>query len=167
MNSLIREYLSYDPATGVLRWLKSPGASLGRAGKIAGCIERQPRREGAAYCRIRLNGTPMAAHRIAWLLMTGDWPEKGLEIDHIDGNGLNNCWSNLRCVPHSTNLQNLKKAMRHNSTGLLGVTKQDGRFVARIHDGRRRICLGHFSTADQAHQAYLEAKRKLHIGNTL
>ena len=47
-----------------------------------------------------------------------------------------------------------------NSTGVTGVTIRRGRYEAGITINGRRMYLGTFNTAEEAHGAYLEAKRK-------
>ena len=47
-----------------------------------------------------------------------------------------------------------------NSTGLTGVTSRNGKYEARITVNGRSMYLGTYMTAEEAHGAYLEAKRK-------
>lgn len=119
------------------------------------------------YRKIGIDGRPYYEHRLAFLWMTGSWPSQ--HVDHIDGNGGNNAWSNLRDVNRSQNLQNRRSATRTSKTGFLGVTfnRRAKRFAAQISTGGKNIGLGYFDTAIEAHQAYLCAKRQQHEGNTL
>ncbi len=89
-------------------------------------------------------------------------------VDHKDGNPLNNRWANLRLADESLNGQNQRRAHRDSKTGLLGVFPKRDKFAAQITtpDGRRHT-LGSFKTAEAAHAAYIEAKRKLHEGCTI
>ena len=105
------------------------------------------------------------AHRLAWLYMTGEWPA-GV-IDHIDGDRANNRFSNLRDVPQRANMQNRKRPQKDNVLGLLGVSMRRGRFRATLKLASRQLHIGDFDTPEAAHQAYLEAKRLHHEGNTL
>lgn len=107
------------------------------------------------------------AHRLAWLWMTGKWPDN--EVDHANGKRDDNRWSNLRDVPPTINRQNQRRAMSNSKTGLLGASwnARDRRFVARIKVGAKYRSLGGFDSAEAAHQAYLQAKRQLHPGCTL
>lgn len=96
-------------------------------------------------------------------------PPKG-EIDHIDGDASNNRWVNLRDVDKKTNIQNVRRARSHNkSTGVLGVVYEERtkKFRAGLTFNGKRYWFGRFTDVDQAHQAYLEGKRKLHAGCTL
>ena len=113
---------------------------------------------------VRIEGVGYLAHRLAWKYCYGDWP-KGI-IDHIDGSALNNAITNLRDATYKVNGQNKKTATRRSKVGLLGVSPQSGGrcgYRARI-DGNY---IGLFATPEEAHEAYLQAKRKLHEGNTL
>lgn len=156
----LRELLHYEPETGVFTRRVKTGRC--RAGEVAtGTLNH-------GYILMSVDRTFRAAHRLAWLWMTGEWPT--LDIDHIDGNRTNNAWRNLRHVDRSTNLENQRTAKSHNkSTGLLGAyhSPTAGRFVSRIQVRGKNINLGSFGTAQEAHEAYLSAKRQLHAGNTL
>lgn len=120
----------------------------------------------SGYVQVSAGGRLYLAHRIAWLLATGEWP-KG-EIDHIDGNKANNRLSNLRDVSVVVNQQNIKAPRRTNVAGALGVGYRQGRkYRARIRVNGSQVSLGAFATKQEAADAYLAAKRVLHEGNTL
>lgn len=99
--------------------------------------------------------------------MTGDWPEG--EIDHIDGNKVNNRFANLRLADHTLNVQNVRAPRAHNNGGHLGASldKRSGKWRGVITVGGRSRYLGTFATPQEASAAYLEAKRLLHPGCTL
>lgn len=83
--------------------------------------------------------------------------EKGMVVDHIDGNKLNNHIFNLQCITHSQNQGKKKPAF--NSTGYPGVSKsKSGKFVAKIKVNNRTINLGHFLTPQEAYEVYKDAK---------
>jgi hypothetical protein len=154
----LKEVLNYDPESGLFTWKAIPsrrrpnGSVAGAKGKN-GCID------------IRLDGHLFRAHRLAWLYMTGSFPAE--EIDHIDGNPKNNRFLNLRRVSHAVNMQNIRKAQRNSATGLLGASPWGKRFKARIAIDGTQIKIGVFDTPQEAHAAYLEAKRRLHPGCTI
>lgn len=153
----LRELLDYDPETGVFRW-RVTNSNRAVAGKEAGCIET---RRNTRYRTIPLRGRRYYAQRLAWLYMTGEWPEH--IVDHRDGEGLNNRWENLR---QATEAQNARNARRHrdNTTGLKGVhfNRQLGRFQANIHADGVSHHLGLFDTAEEAGEAYANAAQRLH-----
>ena len=154
----IRELLSYDEQTGVLTWRIATANSF-KVGDEAGHLTRN------GYIRVRILGRDIMAHRLAWFLATGAWPEN--EIDHIDGVRSNNRFENLRPATRNLNQQNIRRAKAGNRLGLLGVSRNGSGFQARIRaDGSSR-CLGTFPTPELAHDAYLRAKRELHPGGTI
>jgi hypothetical protein len=80
--------------------------------------------------------------------------KKGHEVDHINGNGLDNRRSNLRSATHKQNTRNT------DITLWTGVRKNGNKFVVRIGVNGQRIYLGIFPTIDQAHQVYLRAAKR-------
>lgn len=157
----LRELLEYNPDDGEFKWRKSR-----RGARPAKAHAGNTRPDG--YKRIGIDGTNHLAHRLAWLYVHGAWPQ--LDVDHIDGDPGNNRISNLRDVTTSTNVQNIKAAKRSNKrSGLLGVSyhARDSLWRARITVEGVTMCVGYFKDPDSAHAAYIEAKRRLHQGNTI
>jgi hypothetical protein len=107
----LREYLEYEPETGVLRWRK-PKASNTRPGDIITGKGAQ------GYLRVRFNGHLFYAHRVAFALMHGRWPHPC--CDHINGNRTDNRAANLRECNYSGNVQNTRKP-HNNTSGVKGV----------------------------------------------
>jgi len=99
--------------------------------------------------------------------MTGSWPANA--VDHKDGNPQNNRFDNLRDVSTAGNIQNQRRAHDRNKSGLLGVSrlKGGGRWRARICTNGVNTLIGWYDTPEQAHEAYLDAKRKLHTTCTI
>ena len=156
----LKRLLKYDPATGVFTWLVWRPNGV-KAGDVAGFIESNGYRVISLYRKF------YKAHRLAWFYMTGEWPKN--ELDHVNGVRTDNRLANLRAADRSLNKQNMRKARRDNRTGLLGVYEQNGRFRAgiKVRGEKRRRHLGTFATAQDAHVAYLAAKRALHEGCTI
>lgn len=152
MESRIKEYLaiSSESPTGLV-WIKSPASSVPQGAFAFTNIV-------SGYYQGRLKGKYYKAHRIVFLLSHGFWPCG--DIDHKDGNRLNNSPSNLRDVEKSINSQNQKKARGY------WHDKRRGTYVVRIRlpKSKEQLYIGTFSDPDVATKAYLEAKLKLHPG---
>jgi hypothetical protein len=148
----LREVLSYDPETGEFRRRYRPGRGYCRTGEIAGNYDN------CGYRIIKIDKRSYKAHRLAWLYMTGKFPDR--DIDHIDGFNAHNQWENLREANDSQNHANSKP--RDNMSGFKGVSWGGGSrpWMARIRVNGREIYLGRFSTPEAAHAAYMDAARK-------
>lgn len=108
----LRAHCDYDPMTGA--FTRRESHRRWKAGTVMTGTESH------GYTLIWLMGKQRAAHRLAWLWMTGEWPEA--DIDHINGCRADNRWINLRHVDRSTNLENMRHAKSSNrSTGMLGA----------------------------------------------
>ena len=154
----LRQALTYEPQTGKFRW-----ASQVKKTTIVGALVGYMTKSGTLV--IYLDGRSYLAHRLAWLWMTGSWPVN--VIDHRDTNSSNNRWSNLRDVTNSVNQQNKRRARKDNRTGVIGVQPIGPKFQARIQLNGVSTYLGLHPTVEEAHEAYLKAKREIHEGNTL
>jgi hypothetical protein len=88
---------------------------------------------------------------------------KGKQVDHIDGDGLNNQRKNLRLVTASQNQQNRGKP-KNNSTGFKGVyfQKTSKKWYAQIQINKKHIHLGIFDSKENAHNAYCKASTIYH-----
>lgn len=153
----LQKVLRYDPETGLFVWLVRTSNRI-RVGDVAGS------RGHYGYLEIRVCKKLYGAHRLAWLYMTGAWPD---EVDHRNGVRSDNRWLNLRDGTHAFNLQNEREARQHNQTGVLGVTPRAGKFRAQLCVNGKQRYLGTFPTAELAHAVYLEAKRTHHPGCTI
>jgi hypothetical protein len=149
----LKELLSYDPETGIFINLKSRGTA--KIGSVAGCKNR-------GYVCIRINSKSYLAHRLAWLYVHGNFPEKYL--DHMNEIRDDNRIINLRLATNQENQHNRSSANSDSASGYLGVGwhKQYGKWMTRIQLNGRRKHLGFFNTAEEASEAYLAAKRDLH-----
>lgn len=157
--SRLKELLTYEPETGFFTRLTSPCHKV-KAGEVAGSINKR------GYVEIKVDYKKYLGHRLASLYMRGHFPIN--IFDHIDCNKSNNSWINLRDATNAQNSQNIKKAKVNNNL-LLGVTKNKNcsTFKALIGLNNKIIHIGSFKTAELAHQAYLDAKRKLHEFSTI
>lgn len=148
----LKELLHYDPDTGDFTWRESRGrVSKGsKAGSKRNC-------SGWFYLTIRVDGKIYYAHRLAVLYMTGKWPEE--YVDHIDGDGLNNKWSNLREATNSQNQAN-QGVKPTNLLGVKGVQRNGSGYGVRLGFRGKTICLGTYPTIEEASAAYQEAAKR-------
>ena len=150
----VRELLDYNPETGVFTW-RVQTSSRALVGDVAGWPD-------VDHWRVQVDRHPCKAHQLAWFWVTGAWPEH--EIDHIDGNRLNNAFANLRDVPGVVNQRNQVAPRVTNTSGARGVRRgrRGNGWQARIGvDGKTRY-LGQFATPEEASAAYWAAKAELH-----
>jgi hypothetical protein len=147
------ELFDYKPLTGEFIWKNSTGAAARNS--VAGSLQNK------GYCSVRINNGRYLAHRLVWCWVTGTDPAD-YEVDHIDGNRLNNAWKNLRLATCSQNRCN-SKTRKHNCTGIKGAKiTPTGKYQARIVKDKVYHYLGTFDTAEQAGAAYAVAAAKLH-----
>lgn len=147
--------LKYDAESGLLFW-KCNRRGKAKEGDVAGSVLRKQR--GTQYLQVRVNERVYKAHRIAWLLATGSHPQH--QIDHINGNGLDNRLVNLRDVPKEENAKNVRRQKR-NKYGVTGIRKTGDTWEARIGHEGKAIHIGTFSTKEEAMSARKYAERQL------
>lgn len=169
---LARQLFDYDPKTGILRWKprmpdmfeptpkqtalhRCKNWNVRFAGKMAGCPD------GQGYLRVAIFNKFYRVQRIAWAIMTGEWPP--FDVDHENGIRVDNRWKNIRKATRRQNCQNLSQKPRHGSP-YVGVTWKSriGKWAARITNDYKEIYLGVFDTPEAAHEAYKAAKARLH-----
>lgn len=102
---------------------------------------------GHAYAATSQNGRAILMHRL--LLKAA----KGVQVDHADGDGLNNRRSNIRLATSSQNMAN-RVADRRNKLGIKGVRLEYGRYRACISPNGKTIRLGAYDTPAEAAAAY-------------
>jgi hypothetical protein len=144
---------TYDHNTGELRWRVSLShrSKVGTiAGGHGGVVDKR--------ITVSINGHAHRLHRIVYKFFTGVEP---LEVDHIDGNVLNNRIENLRSATRSENAANSKKH-RGGTSLYKGVSRFRGKWQATICKNGRQIHLGHYRSAELASAVYHEAAKLIH-----
>lgn len=150
-----KQLFNYDPNTGILTWKRrigdSPSIKVFNSnfpGKPAGSI----RTITCGYKNVGIwhLGKRHLAHRIAWMIMTGEMPPGS--IDHINGDATDNRWMNLR-NGEVENRKNISKYI-NNKSGVNGVHwhKKKNKWEARC--GRKY--LGRFDDLEDAKRARRE-----------
>jgi len=164
----LKQCLDYNAITGIFTWKIRPIEHFKNIGCMKSCNNRVSGKEAGClgnrnYLTIRLANNIYQAHRLAWFYENGKLPIN--YIDHINGIKTDNRILNLREASASENQQNIKSARSDNkSTGLLGASfhAKTNKFQSAINVNNKRKYLGLFLTAEEAHNAYLSAKRELH-----
>jgi len=123
-----------------------------KAGEKVGFLSRN------GYLRIRINKKNYYLHRIIFMMFYGYFPE---EIDHIDGNPLNNNINNLRAANPVLNGYNRKK-FKNNTTGVKGIRFYKNAYEARCSVNKKRFSIGRFKNLEEAKKAIIEFRNKYH-----
>lgn len=153
----LRARYSYDKTVvGPSAW-RSLINRYHKIGAVPGCVAQ-------GYHRITLGGRTWGAHQLAWLYVHGEIP-KG-DIDHINGNRLDNRIENLRVVTRAENIQNSVRT--HSASGIRGVHKakitprNKKPWKSSIVANGKLIRLGRFNTIEEAKTAYDAARLLYH-----
>jgi hypothetical protein len=151
----LRECLSYNSRTGVLRWKIRTRNTV--PGAVAGYVDWR------GYRYIRIDRQLLLAHRIAWAMRHGDWPAG--DLDHINRNKGDNRIANLRQASRALNVAN---SPARNRSGVKGVYQLKGRnqWYSRINTGGEDKWLGSFSTMKAAASAFKREHQAVYGGGT-
>lgn len=147
---VVRDLFSYDPDTGLLSWRHT--------GKIAGSVDARTGRR-----RIKVAGRLWLSYILVWAWLYRQWPQANKQIDHIDGNKLNDRQDNLREATRAQNARNVGRT-RANKSGYKGVDwfAPQQKWRARIKADTMSKFLGYFDSPEEAHEAYKKAAAVLH-----
>jgi len=123
------ELLKYEPSTGSLTWISS--------GKEAGTMA------GNGYKIVTVDTNKYMLHRVIWLIQHGEFPEN---IDHINGDRIDNRLVNLRSVSTQENLKN-RKIGSANTSGIMGVQWDKARNAWNVYIGlnKKNTYIGRFN----------------------
>lgn len=161
--------LKYAPDTGLLFWHPRPvemfsDAFLGSEWNAKKWNTRYAGKEaftaidGKGYKYGQIYKRPYRAHRVAWLLTHGEWPDG--EVDHINGVRTDNRLANLRDVSTADNRKNCC-IRSDNTSGVCGVSwlPSKSQWRARIYLNGQETHLGYFDQLDDAVNARKKAEK--------
>jgi len=149
-----RELLKYDPETGELWW--KPGALHIRAHKLlydrpVGSLGNQ------GYLRVKIARTTYYAHRVAWLIFHGHWPER--DLDHKNLNKSDNRIVNLRAATDAENAANRRGFC---GLGMKNIRYRKGAYEVAFRVGEKNVYVGRFKSADDAMMAANKTRNDLY-----
>ena len=156
----LKRLWDYNPSTGIFTRLVRNNGRV-NVGDVADSL----RLDG--YIQIQISGKTYLCHRLAWLYMTGNFPNE--QTDHLNGIRHDNRWVNLRDATNSINQQNQRGPKSNNKSGHLGVSwyTRNGKWRADIKVNGKSFHLGTFDDVHEAAECYLSKKRELHEGCTI
>jgi hypothetical protein len=145
----------YDEETGIFTWKTPPIATV----KVG---DRADHPWGVRARRVMSKGKKYFAHRVAWLMVHGEWPNA--PIDHIDCNASNNALNNLRLCTPAQNSWNRAASANNKTSGRKGVCydRFSNRWAAYMNAHGKRVLKRSFKTREEAEAAHAEAARKHH-----
>jgi len=138
----VREYISYNPDTGIL--IRRKHRCSTEIGKEVGF------KTDRGYMKCKILGKRYLIHRVVWLYMTGEFPSN--QIDHINHDRSDNRWCNLRTATGSQNQHN-RRLSKNNKSGVNGVFASGDRWIAQVKHCNKVIKLGIFTTKEDAIKA--------------
>lgn len=147
----LREVVDYDPETGRFTWRVSTSRKI-----VVGSQAGTSRKDG--YRVIRIYGTNYYAHRLAWLYVTGSWPNQ--TIDHRDLDPSNNRFGNLRVANQSQQSANSRRShLNRHGVRCVHLHARSGRFAAQAMVEGRRTTIGYFLALAEAKAAAAAAAK--------
>lgn len=149
----LKRLVHYNPETGVMTSRVHRGPLP--IGQVIGWGNK-------GYRHTSIYEVGCLVHRLVWLYMTGDDPGD-MEVDHINRDGSDNRWENLRLATHRENMRNGRRRSS-STTGHVGVHyyKERGNWTAHITTNYKTKCLGYFATIEDAIAARLAAEAEYH-----
>jgi hypothetical protein len=151
-------FLFFHPdGRGLLYHLKNKSSNARRL-QLAGCINKTN-----GYLRVGINGREYLAHRIIFAMYHQIELSPDMEIDHINGDKLDNRPENLRRATRAQNGSN-RPMQANNKSGFRGVCfdMQAKKWLAQIAVNSIQMRLGYFTVKEEAALAYNEAAKRLH-----
>jgi len=152
---VLQECLLYVPESGKLFWQLPDPQSRVRPGSPFGTrTSTRSSNSTKHYYAGCFKGTTYYAHRLIWMYMTGEDPGN-LMVDHINGNGLDNRWSNLRVLNRGANISNQKGHKRRRSPYKHVYRKKSG-WIGQVRRDKKLYSTKTFATAELAREAVHE-----------
>lgn len=145
--AILKEYVVYDPDTGIFTLVKSGSP------RYKNCLPMQiGTLSNSGYLLAMVAGKKIQLHVMAVIYMTGKAPDRSkLEVvDHINGDKTDNRWKNLRVISGGENVRNQKQTKDYTKSGVTGVSQRGNKFCAHIRIDTKLKHLGTFATLEEA-----------------
>jgi hypothetical protein len=153
----LRTRISVDVSTGSVTWIYATKQHMGLNGKTAGTPVTN--HSGKTYWHIKVDGRAIKRSHIVFLFATGKWPS--FQIDHVNGNSIDDRIGNLREATMTQNAWNHKTRAKK-STCPMGIRQlPSGRYEARITANKVQLNIGTFDTQEEAGLAYQQKRKEL------
>lgn len=166
---LLRQLMRYEPESGKLFWLNRSGSivpdlrernswNARYAGKEVGAVN------GKGYLTLEILRSSQKAHRVAWAIYYGEWPN-GL-IDHINGDRTDNRILNLRVVTIGESAKN-RGLQKNNPSGYSGICPRGSNWRVTLGVNGKRINIGTFDNLQEAvlHRKLAEIEYGFHFNH--
>ena len=154
----LKTRLNVDMDAGRVYWIDATKHHANLVGHEAG-TPRHTSKSGKRYWYVKVDSVALKRSHIVFLFATGKWPD--LQIDHINGDSLDDRSLNLREVTHTQNAWNHKRRRKQAATPMGVRQTASGRYQARIACNKKQIVIGIFDTPQQASQAYQQKRKEL------
>ena len=147
-----RSFLEYIPSTGA--FTRKIRAGRARAGSVPGAKDR------LGYVQISLKNKLWMAHRLAWLIVHGQWPPS--RIDHINGQRDDNRIDNLRLANASQNMWNRKAQAGTSKYKGVYLNRRTNKWGAGASAHGKHHHAGWFDCEEEANKAAKATRERLH-----
>lgn len=154
----LRTRISVDVRLGLVSWIDATKHHRPLNGGQAGSVGKNTSTE-KCYWRIKINGLAIKRSHIVFLFANGRWPE--LQIDHINGNSLDDRIENLREATPTQNAWNHKAKAKKSDLPMGVRALPSGRFQVRITCNKVVHHIGPFDSLDLAQSAYQQKRKEM------
>lgn len=124
----------------------------------AGCSAKNTNKK-KSYWYVKVDSQRIKRSYLVFLFSTGEWPSE--QIDHINGNSLDDRRGNIRLATPTQNAWNHKTRKKLSSTPMGVRELKSGRFQARIAVHKRQLVIGTFDSVDEASNEYQKKRKEL------
>ena len=154
----LRRRISVDLLLGRVYWIDATKFHKKLNGNEAGSKRRSTHSE-KYYWHVKIDSVAYKRSHLVYLFSTGSWPSD--QIDHINGDSLDDRIKNLRDVNQTQNAWNHKKRKKQQLTPMGIRSLKSGRFQARIAVNKQQISIGTFDNESEAFEAYQKKRKEL------